>query len=250
MRLVTYNIHKGVQGLWPAKRLEIHNLRQAVEQFDADIVCLQEVREYHHAEARRFAHWPASPQSDFLSPRGYHSVYRTNAVTRSGAHGNALLSRWPVVRHQHQDMSDHRLEQRGLLHVELQVEERVLHVVVVHLGLIRASRKRQLVQLGAFIAREVPGKQPLVIAGDFNEWDAHYLAALEGLGLHSVNALAGCGTTATFPARLPLLQFDYLLVRGLQPVHVEVPAGRTWWRMSDHLPLVADCVWSDTPPCH
>jgi endonuclease/exonuclease/phosphatase family metal-dependent hydrolase len=41
--------------------------------------------------------------------------------TRHGEHGNALLSRWPVLTHQHEDMSDHRFEQRGLLHVEIQV---------------------------------------------------------------------------------------------------------------------------------
>ncbi len=45
LRVATYNIHKGVQeGLGPTRRLEIHNLGLAVEQLDADIVCLQEVR--------------------------------------------------------------------------------------------------------------------------------------------------------------------------------------------------------------
>ena len=43
LRVATYNIHKGVQGLGPARRLEIHNLGHAIEQLDADIVCLQEV---------------------------------------------------------------------------------------------------------------------------------------------------------------------------------------------------------------
>ncbi len=41
VRIATYNIHKGVQGLGPTRRLEIHNIALAVEQFDADIVCLQ-----------------------------------------------------------------------------------------------------------------------------------------------------------------------------------------------------------------
>ncbi len=44
LRVATYNIHKGVQGIGPARRLEIHNLGHAIEQLDADIVCLQEVR--------------------------------------------------------------------------------------------------------------------------------------------------------------------------------------------------------------
>mgnify|MGYP002720298009 FL=1 len=164
LRIATYNIHKGVQGLGPARRLEIHNLGHAVEQFDADVVCLQEVRKLHRREARYFAHWPDVPQAEFLAPEGYEAVYRTNAVTRHGEHGNALLSRWPVLAHQHEDMSDHRFEQRGLLHVELLFEGVPVHVLVVHLGLVRASRQRQLQQLLRFVAREIPLDAPLVLS--------------------------------------------------------------------------------------
>ena len=147
LRVATYNIHKGVQGLGPARRLEIHNIGHAIEQLDADVVCLQEVRKGHRKEEKYFKRWPQLPQADFLAPEGYEAIYKTNAVTSHGEHGNALLSRWPVVMHQHEDMSDHRLEQRGLLHVEVLVQERPVHVIVVHLGLIRSSRERQLVQL-------------------------------------------------------------------------------------------------------
>lgn len=61
LRVATYNIHKGVQGLGPARRLEIHNLGLAVEQLDADLVCLQEVRKLHRREQRYFHHWPELP---------------------------------------------------------------------------------------------------------------------------------------------------------------------------------------------
>ena len=65
VRVATYNIHKGVQGIGPARRLEIHNLGHAVEQLDADIVCLQEVRKLNRGEAAFFAHWPTIPQADY-----------------------------------------------------------------------------------------------------------------------------------------------------------------------------------------
>ena len=149
LRVATYNIHKGVQGLGPARRLEIHNLGLAVEQLDADLVCLQEVRKLHRREQRYFHHWPELPQADFLAPEGYEAVYRTNAITKHGEHGNALLTRWPVIGHQHEDISDHRFEQRGLLHVEVDVQGRNVHVIVVHLGLIPGSRIRRGQHLGA-----------------------------------------------------------------------------------------------------
>ncbi len=236
VRVATYNIHKGVQGLGPSRRLEIHNLGHAVEQFDADIVCLQEVRSVHRKEAEYFARWPDLPQADFLAPEGYQAIYRTNAKTRHGEHGNALLSRWPVVKHQHEDMSDHRFEQRGLLHAEVQIAEQCVHAIVVHLGLIRASRVRQLAQLVRYIQREIPPTQALLVAGDFNDWSRLVGATLADCGLTTFAQ----SRVATFPSRLPILQLDHIYVRGLNPVSCHVPRGRIWGRMSDHLPLIGE----------
>jgi endonuclease/exonuclease/phosphatase family metal-dependent hydrolase len=44
----------------------------------------------------------------------------------------------------------------------------------------------------------------------------------------------------TFPSRLPLLHLDRIYVRGLKPLSAHVPHGQAWWRMSDHLPLIAE----------
>lgn len=236
VRIATYNIHKGVQGIGPARRLEIHNLGHAVEQLDADIVCLQEVRKVHRREAEYFTHWPELPQADYLAPEGYTAVYRTNAHTRHGEHGNAMLSRWPVVSHQHEDMSDHRFEQRGLLHSEVLVHGCAVHVVVVHLGLIKASRVRQIAQLQQYIAREIPPNAAVVVAGDFNDWGTTVPIALAKAGLVAFNQQKA----ATFPSRLPVVQLDHVYARGLTPLGLQVPRGRIWGRMSDHLPLIAE----------
>jgi endonuclease/exonuclease/phosphatase family metal-dependent hydrolase len=236
VRVATYNIHKGVQGVGPQRRLEIHNLGHAVEQMDADIVCLQEVRKLHRVEERHFARWPDVPQANYLAPEGYEAVYRTNARTRHGEHGNAVLTRWPVLAHQHEDMSDHRFEQRGLLHVEVHVHGQLIHVVVVHLGLIRSSRSRQMAQLQRFIEREVPDAAPLLVAGDFNDWGN---LVEQALGQMSMISFKG-PHQMTFPARLPIVQLDHVYARGLTPLGAHVPRGRNWWRMSDHLPLIVE----------
>ena len=236
LRIATYNIHKGVHGLGPAQRLEIHNLAHAVEQLDADIVCLQEVRAHHRKLARRFAHWPEQGQADYLQPEGYEAVYRTNALTRHGEHGNALLSRWPVITTVHEDVSDHRFEQRGLLHVQVDVEGQSVHVVVVHLGLLAGSRERQIARLGQYLAREVPADQRLVVAGDFNDWGGRLHQPMAALDLRTFEGIR----LATFPSRLPMLHLDRIYVRGLTPLHAQVPHGRAWARMSDHLPLIAE----------
>lgn len=240
LRVATYNIHKGVQGLGPARRLEIHNLREAVGQLGADIVCLQEVRKMHRLEEAHFSQWPLEPQADFLAPDGYEAVYRTNAITRHGEHGNALLTRWPVVRHQHQDMSDHRFEQRGLLHVELAVGARVVHVIVAHFGLIPSSRRRQAVQICEFVQSEIPADEAVIVAGDFNDWGSQVRHVFERSGF--MCQMAG-PRALTYPSILPVVQLDYVYARGLVPLQVEVPRGKIWARMSDHLPLVAALDW-------
>ena len=237
LRVATYNIHKGVQGLGPARRLEIHNLGLAVEQLDADIVCLQEVRKMNRKEANYFDRWPSVPQAEYLAPEGYESVYWTNAYTKDGEHGYALLSRWPVIGYQQHDISDHRFEQRGLLHVEVDIEGRRVHSIVVHLGLIPGSRIRQIYQLQRFIEREVPPNAPLVVAGDFNDWGNQIKRMLAGFGLFEFEETQGI---STYPSRMPIAQLDHIYVRGLRPLGLQVPKGRIWWRMSDHLPLIAE----------
>ncbi|QNK75574.1 endonuclease/exonuclease/phosphatase family protein [Variovorax sp. PAMC28562] len=236
LRVATYNIHKGVQGIGPARRLEIHNLGHAIEQLDADIVCLQEVRKMNRQAAARFSQWPELPQADFLAPEGYTAVYETNAVTRHGEHGNALLTRWPVLRQGHHDISDHRFEQRGLLHVVIDINDRPVHAIVVHLGLIKGSRVRQIVRLREFIEREISPDEAVIVAGDFNDWGARMRVAMNAMGLRDVHGTR----TLTYPSRLPVAQLDFIYGRHIEPVECSAPRGPIWSRMSDHLPLVTD----------
>ncbi len=245
LRVVTYNIHKGVRGVGPRKRLEIHNLGLGIEALDADLVFLQEVRSFHRREAKRFDRtwfgWPKEGQADFLAPDGYEVAYRTNAYTRGGEHGNALLSRWPLGEIGHHDVSDHRFEQRGLLHVTVKWNGLTLHAVNAHFGLMHASRVRQVQRLADFIAVAVPRDALLIVAGDFNDWGEKLDAPMQALGLQRAAAPGATPTRLnTFPSRLPIFAMDRIYTRGLRCIASSVPRGAAWARMSDHLPLVAE----------
>ena len=245
LRVATYNIHKGVRGMGPRKRLEIHNLGLAVEALDADLVFLQEVRLFHTREARHFARgtfgWPQQGQAEFLAPEGYEVAYRTNAVTRHGEHGNALLSRWPIGEVGHHDVSDHRFEQRGLLYVPVQWHGATVHAVVAHFGLANAGRLRQVQRLAEFISAEVPAGAPLLVAGDFNDWTEKLDEPMQRAGLARARAPNERPLQAmTFPSRVPIFAHDRVYTRGLRCCSTMVPRGSVWARMSDHLPLVAE----------
>jgi endonuclease/exonuclease/phosphatase family metal-dependent hydrolase len=241
LRVATYNIHKGVRGVGPRKRLEIHNLGLGIEALDADLVFLQEVRLYHAREAQRFDRtwfgWPEEGQAEFLAPEGYTVAYRSNAITRHGEHGNALLSRWPLGDVGHHDVSDHRFEQRGFLHVPVQWQDSTVHAVVAHLGLIHASRVRQIQRLAEYIEAEVPLGAPLIVAGDFNDWGERLDEPMRSIGLERA---FGRRTRPTFPSRVPLFALDRIYTRRLSCRFTHVPRGAAWARMSDHLPLVAE----------
>lgn len=245
LRVATYNIHKGVRGVGPRKRLEIHNLGLAIEALDADLVALQEVRLYHQRDALRFERsrfgWPEQGQAEFLAPEGYEVAYRSNAVTRHGEHGNALLARWPIGEIGHHDVSDHRFEQRGLLHATVHWQGVTVHAVVAHLGLIHSSRVRQVEQLDEFLRARVPRDAPVLVAGDFNDWGERLDTSMRAVGLARASSGAPVGQR-TFPSRAPVFALDRVYVRGLRCVATAVPRGSIWARMSDHLPLLVDLV--------
>lgn len=177
LRVATYNIHKGVaRDLFGLRRsATIHEMRERLHDLSADLVFLQEVLGRNDRHAGRFEKWPAERQDQFLarSPslkHAFQTAYGRNANYLHGHHGNALLSRWPILREDNRDVSDHVLEKRGVLHCEVDCEGTVVHCFVIHFGLFGRSRDRQAEVLIDWILKAVPEDAPLLIAGDFNDW--------------------------------------------------------------------------------
>jgi len=247
LRVATYNIHKGLS-VAPLlnRRLTIHELRDKLRVLDADIVFLQEVHGKHDHHARRYLDWPAAPQYEFLADTVWHDfAYGRNSVYDAGHHGNAILSRFPILAWDNQDVSMRRFERRGLLHCEIRVpgwRER-LHCVCVHLGLRGSERSRQMERLRQRIERLVPREAPLIVAGDFNDWRQRATQELaHPLNLHEVFELVSFRPARTFPAVLPLMALDRIYVRGFQARSAHVHHGRGWARVSDHAALTATLV--------
>lgn len=244
MRVATYNIHKGVmRELFGLRRnASVHELRTRLHEIDADLIFLQEVQGQNDRHAVRFEqHWPTEPQDQFLasSPSLKHTfetAYGRNASYLHGHHGNALLSRFPIVRLENRDFSDHALEKRGVLHCVVRIDDRDVHCFVIHFGLFARSRTRQAEALVDWIRREVPEGAPLMLGGDFNDWrDRLSERLVEALAVREV-----MGGARTFPALVPWLRMDRIYLRGFETVAAGVLGGVGWAKLSDHAPLVAD----------
>ncbi|SUA65735.1 Uncharacterized protein conserved in bacteria [Oligella urethralis] len=163
LKVLTYNIHKGKAPL--GIRQSFAQLKGALQRENADLIFLQEVQGRNDLEDA--LHNQPERLAEAL---GMHVVYGRNAIRRNTDHGNAFLSRYPIVFQDNQDISDHRLEQRGVLHVQVQVQQRIVHCFVVHLGLFKQSRRRQVEAIAQRINRLVKDDEPVIIAGDFNDW--------------------------------------------------------------------------------
>ena len=185
---------------------------------------------------------PSRAQADYLAPEGYDVAYRTNAVTRDGEHGNALLSRWPIGDIGHHDVSDHRFEQRGLLHVPVHWNGSVVHAIVAHFGLIHSSRVRQVQRLGrVHRGATCRATSALVVAGDFNDWGEKLDAPMRALR-PGARVVPGDPPRAAPPSRRACRcsRSTASTPAACAAVSTFVPRGTAWARMSDHLPLVAE----------
>ena len=240
VNVVTYNIHKGLSQF--NRRLVLHGIRDALRDLGADVAFLQEVQGKHDANARRHVMWPDIAQHEFIAHEGAHTVYGMNAVYQHGHHGNAIVSRHPIHVWENVDVSHHSLESRGLLHCEIEIpgwKDR-LHCINVHLGLWARSRRFQLAWLADRIRAACPKKGPLVVAGDFNDWQrkaSKYLA--DELGLFEVFESAEGRPARSYPAQMPMLTLDRIYVRDLSVDGVERHVGGPWAKLSDHVALAA-----------
>ncbi len=82
----------------------------------------------------------------------------------------------------------------------------------------------------------MPRRAPLLLAGDFNDWRDHLTAQL----VESLDVREVLGGARTFPALVPWLRMDRIYHRGFEALSAGVLRGRSWARLSDHAPLVAD----------
>jgi endonuclease/exonuclease/phosphatase family metal-dependent hydrolase len=242
LSIATWNIHKGFSQF--NRRMMVHDLRDRLRELSADIVFLQEVQGLHLGHVETHPDWPPQAQHEFLAEDVWaNHAYGRNVVYDHGHHGNAILSRFPILHEHNQDVTHLRFEKRGLLHCAVEVPRlgHALHCVCVHLSLFARSRRRQMDALARRIEEVVPDGAPLLIAGDFNDWRNHADDLLaQRLGLTEVFAGDAQRPSRSYPAVLPMFRLDRIYQRGLRVGARQVHAGPPWSGISDHAALSAE----------
>jgi endonuclease/exonuclease/phosphatase family metal-dependent hydrolase len=234
MRLLSYNIHKGIGGR--DRRYNLQRICHVIAAENPDLVCLQEVT----AHARR-THYHDQPQMLAEHFCSHDYCYQMNVQYRQrGGYGNLLLSRWPLCSRQHVSLQHQRRKPRGAQLVVVDTPEGHLHLAHWHLGLIERERQWQ----AAFLLEHPLFREwahlPTLIIGDFNDWRNRL--ARGPFALHAFEqATWPPARFRSFPAFLPVLALDKAFHRGGISIHdarlVRTPLAR---RASDHLPLLID----------
>lgn len=240
-KVLTLNIHKGYS--MGNIHFTLERIKQCLEQSGSNIVFLQEVIGDTEKRKSSIPDWPDNNQFEFLADSLWsHFAYGKNAIYQHGHHGNAILSEIPFSQMHNLDVSLMRISQRGILHGQL---ENGLHLLCVHLGLFERERRGQVRQLIDYVNDNIDAAEPLIVAGDFNDWRRKTHTQLsEELGMVDVYATHYGSVARTFPAMLPLLTMDRIYVRGFQISRADIMSDSAWRSISDHCALTANITLS------
>jgi endonuclease/exonuclease/phosphatase family metal-dependent hydrolase len=222
IRIVSYNIHSGVgvDGIQ-----DYHRIGRFLAERKVDIALLQEMDTRPRER---------DTQQDIASLCSGHfrTLIPSPAVYGDyGWYGNAVLSRFPAMFSQTIDVSQFGRQPRNIQEVILNTDRGLLHILNTHKGLKRLERREQIHKLGMHV--EQPSAIPLVVGGDFNEWQlfSPYLGRLNEI-------LTARPVAATFPTRWPLFRLDRFWTRPGDMVEsarvLKTPETRMY---SDHYPI-------------
>lgn len=233
MRLLSYNIHKGIGGR--DRKYDLERIHSVIESEAPDIICLQEVdrhvaRSAHHNQPQLFV--------ERFTPAAH--LFQMNFRVRDGGYGNLLLSRWPIIAHHHVSLTLRRCKARGAQLAVIESPAGMLQIVNWHLGLRERERHWQVRRLLEHHLFRAAGPVPVLIAGDYNDWrNTLWKGPFAIHGFRQVTSPVS--RFRSFPAYMPLGSLDKAFVRGgINIQHARISKHRPARDASDHLPLVID----------
>jgi endonuclease/exonuclease/phosphatase family metal-dependent hydrolase len=216
---------------------------RALAEHRPDIVLFQEIRAQNETPER------VQTASEFVHALGLDSqAFGMNYRGKSSQHGNAIFARRSILHFENCDLTVSRLEKRGLLTAECELQDsgsparaRSIRLFCTHLDLTKAGRMKQLARLAQEIERHLePKNEPYILAGDFNDWNLEgdiYLK--ERLGVQEAHEVRFGELPKTFPSLFPVVRLDRVYFKGLTVREARVLRGPFQF-LSDHRPLLVD----------
>ena len=235
LRVVTYNIHKGIGGT--DRKYRPQRIIDVLADLKPQIALLQEVDD---GVPRSNRHCQVELLAEALGYR--HSAFQRNVHLKHGYYGNAILSHYPLKSVQNIDLTIRPKKRRRALLARCRLDighhTRSLLIVNLHLGLSGLERQIQLRRLlKRHPLAQIANRLPVLIGGDYNDVYGNLGSrVMDPKGFQTVGK-----KILTFPAILPMRPLDRMFFRGSVTLHHAFAARSALARRaSDHLPLVAD----------
>jgi endonuclease/exonuclease/phosphatase family metal-dependent hydrolase len=233
VRLLSYNIHKGIGGRDRLYRFE--RILEVIEHENPDLICLQEVD--RNVKRSRFHDQPQMLAEYFRSAA---HLYQLNVHLKQGGYGNLILSRWPLSSHHHVSIRFQTSKPRGAQLAVVTTPEGPLHLINWHLGLAERMRQWQVDHLLEHHLFRESCHHPTLIVGDYNDWRNSLERTI--FTRHGFKQATAPGSRfRSFPAYWPMGALDKAFYRGeLEVRYAHVIRTAMAKKASDHLPLVID----------
>ena len=243
MRILSYNIHKGIGGR--DRQYSLERIIDVIESQNPDLICLQEV-DRHVARSRH------DDQPRLLAEQ-FHAVahdFQLNVHLKEGGYGNLLLSRWPFLSHHHISLRYKERKTRGAQVAVVDTPEGPLHLANWHLSLTARMRLWQSEHLLAHRLFRESLHLPTLIIGDTNDWrNQLWRAPFHNHGFRQVTSPPT--HFRSFPAYLPMGSLDKAFLKGpLRVTNAHVSRRQPAVDASDHLPLILDLDMEALVPHH
>lgn len=202
LRILSYNIHhaEGVDG-----KLDVPRIAQVILSVDPDLVALQEV------DKNTIRTGKVNQDIELSRLTKMNSVFGSNITFQGGQYGNAILSKFPIIKNKNFLLPNvDSGEQRGLLQSRIQIsdKENVLFFST-HLDHRRSDTERLASAKAINQIIGLDNKSPAILAGDFNDVpDSPTLKELGKVWLRTNKKIL-----RTIPASKPSRQIDYIFVQ-------------------------------------
>lgn len=238
IKVLTYNIHRAI-GM--DRRYRPERVAEVIRHHDADLVLLQEVDRGVPRSRRDWLDHLLAEACDYP----YHTWAQAHVLTE-GSYGNAVLSRWPIVKRRVVDLRVNWRKRRNCLYTKIRSPRggKNLHVFNWHLGLSAQERNEQVKKV--LHSQAVRGKtthDPVLLGGDTNDWRnlLWEQAGIREAGFHAWSEHKRRRHIRTYPANpRPLGALDKFFWRGLSEEHIATSRLKLARVASDHLPLIGE----------
>lgn len=233
LRALTYNIHHAED---TNGQLDLERIAAVIRESKADVIALQEVDRNVPRSGR------VDQLAELAKALNMHGVLGPNIDLAGGKYGNAILSRWPIIRWKNHLLPNVRSgEQRGLLEADIQLPgDRPLKLFATHFD--HRPNEEERLQSAAFVNRRQVDRAKreasfsVILAGDINARpESETLQVLLQRWQMTDQTLA-----PTIPSAEPKHKIDYIFIerntpkiKVLESVVVDEPVA------SDHRPLLS-----------